>query len=115
MRRAYVALLLLAAACSRATHADESASPAADPPTTVKVVNDNVLDMNVFVVPNNGQRFRLGSVTGGHTQVFTIPRALVTYGSQLVFAIRPVAGSTIDRTETITVSPGDQITLMVPP
>jgi hypothetical protein len=115
MKAPYLALLLVAAACSRTPRPEGSPSPAQDAPTTVKVVNDNVLDMNVFVVPNNGQRFRLGSVTGGHTEVFTIPKALVSYGSQLVFAVRPVAGSTTDRTQRITVSPGDQVTLMVPP
>jgi len=105
---------LLAAACSRVARSAPPITPATEPATTVKVVNDNVLDMNVFVV-SSGQRFRLGSVNGGHTEVFTLPRAIVHYSTQLVFEIRSIGNASVERTETMTVSPGDQVTLMIPP
>jgi len=105
---------LLAAACSHAARSAPPTTPATEPATTVKVVNDNVLDMTVFVV-SSGQRFRLGSVNGGHTEVFTLPRATVHYSTQLVFEIRSIGNAAVERTETMTVSPGDAITLMIPP
>jgi hypothetical protein len=110
----YLGLVLLTVGCSRAARSAPSTTPATEPATTVKVVNDNVLDMNVFVV-SSGQRFRLGSVNGGHTEIFTLPRAIVHYSTQLRFEIRSIGNASADQTETMTVSPGDGITLMIPP
>ncbi len=105
---------LLAAACSHAARSAPPTNPTTEAAATVKVVNDNVLDMNVFVV-SSGQRFRLGSVNGGHTEVFTLPRAIVHYSTQLVFEIRSIGNASVETTETMSVSPGDQITLLIPP
>ena len=114
MNARFLALVLLAAACSHAARSAPPTTPTTEPATTVKVVNDNVLDMNVFVV-SSGQRFRLGSVNGGHTEVMTLPRAIVHYSTQLVFEIRSIGNGAVERTETMTVSPGDEVTLMIPP
>src|ERR1041385_5279525 len=104
MRSGLLALALMAAAC-----ADRGSTAQLDPnaPTTVKVENDNVLD--------GGQRFRLGMVSGGHTEVLTIPAAFVHVSTDLRFETRPIGSQAGPRTETITVSPGDQVTLMIPP
>lgn len=114
MKSRVLALALLAAACSHAAQSTPATTPATEAATTVKVVNDNVLDMSVFVL-SNGQRFRLGSVNGGHTEVFTLPRAIVHYSTELRFEIRSIGNGTIDRTETMVMSPGDQVTMMIPP
>ncbi len=114
MKSRVLTLALLAAACNHAARSTPPTIPATDAATTVKVVNDNVLDMNVFVL-SNGQRFRLGSVNGGHTEVFTLPRAIVHYSTDLQFEIRSIGNASIDRTETMVVSPGDQVTMMIPP
>ena len=68
MRR-FVALALLAAAC---THRANQSPPEPQQRTTVSVRNQNFSDMNVFVL-GAGQRVRLGFVTGLSTQVFTLP------------------------------------------
>src|SRR5712671_1108694 len=102
MKARFFAVALLAVACSRAARPASSTTPATEAATTVKVVNDNVIDMNVFVV-SSGQRFRLGSVNGGHTEVFTLPRAIVHYSTQLLFEIRSIGNASADRTETMTV------------
>ena len=114
MNARFLALVMLAAACSHAARSAPPTTPTTEPATTVKVVNDNVLDMNVFVV-SSGQRFRLGSVNGGHTEVMTLPRAIVHYSTQLVFEIRSIGNGAVERTERMTVSPGDAVTLMIPP
>src|SRR3954449_5649004 len=114
MKTTLFALAVLAAGCSRATQSSPSTTPATEPATTVKVVNDNVLDFNVFVL-SSGQRFRLGSVNGGHTAVFTLPRAIVHYSTQLRFEMRSIGSASGERTETVNMSPGDQVTLMISP
>jgi hypothetical protein len=54
-------------------------------------------------------------VSGGHTEVLTIPAAFVHVSTDLRFETRPIGSQAGPRTETITVSPGDQVTLMIPP
>jgi len=111
MKARLLGFALLITACSPATKA---AQPNPQAPTTVKIENDNVQDMDVFVL-SNGLRMRLGLVSGGHTEVFTLPATVVTGSSQVRFELRPIAGGARPRTETITVMPGDQVVLMIPP
>lgn len=113
MKTRLLALALLTAACSHAKH--PPASPTSEPPTTVKIVNDNVVDMNVFVRSGGGPQFRLGRVAGGHTEVLTIPPALVHFQTTLFFEMRPVDGSARSRSQSITMNPGDHVTLMISP
>ena len=111
MRATLLALALLNAGCS---HGARSGSPEPQARTTVKVDNRNFLDMNVFVL-RFGQRIRLGTVTGLSSQVFTIPPDIVRSSPQLQFELHPIGGRTNPRTETITVQPGDEIELTIPP
>jgi hypothetical protein len=110
MRGALFALALLTAGCS---HAAQSGSPEPQARTTLRVENHNFLDMNVFVL-QGGQRIRLGTVTGLSTEVFTIPDYIVR-SSPVQFELHPIGGRTNPRTETISVQPGEQIVLTVPP
>ena len=113
MRLLALGLTLLATGCSHAARPDPSVPEGA---TTVKVVNDNLVDMNVFVrAQGGGQQFRLGRVSGGHTEVFTIPAAIVHYQTTLSFEMRPLDGSARSRSDIVTLNPGDQITLMISP
>ena len=115
MQARLLALALLAAACTRRVRSDEPRpSPVNEPETRAKVVNDNVVDMDVYVV-SGGMRFRLGRVSGGHTQLFTIPRAMVHFSTTLGFEMRALGGGGRSRTDTVTLNPGDQITLIIPP
>jgi hypothetical protein len=115
MRGALFALALLSAGCS---HAVKSGPPEPQSETTVRVENQNFLDMDVFVV-QHGMRIRLGRAASISTQVFTIPANLVRGSTQLQFELRPIGGGGVrggnPRTETIPVQPGDQVVLMIPP
>ncbi|HEY3222089.1 MAG TPA: hypothetical protein VGJ80_15260 [Gemmatimonadales bacterium] len=110
MGRALLAVAVLSAGCH---HAVNSGPPEPQPQTTVKVQNQNFLDMNVYVL-QGGQRIRLGTVTGLSSQVFTIP-AYIVRGSPLQFEVHPIGGRTNPRTETISVQPGDHVELTIPP
>ena len=105
-----LALALLSAGCARAFKS-EPREP--DPRTTLRVENQNFLDMNVYVL-RGGQRIRLGMVPGLSTQVFTIP-AYIVRGSPLQFEVHPIGGLGNPRTETISVQPGEEIRLTIPP
>jgi hypothetical protein len=110
MRAALFVLALLSAACS---HAGKSGPPEPQVRTTVNVQNQNFLDMDVFVL-QGGQRIRLGLVAGLSSEVFTIPAHLVR-SSPLQFELHPIGGRSNARTETISVRPGDEVRLTIPP
>ena len=111
MRGKIVAVLLLSAACGPRVNAER---PEPRPKTTVQVRNQNFQDMNVFLL-SAGQRIRLGMVTGLSTQVFTLPEDIVRVSAQLQFELHPIGGRRNPISETITVMPGDQIVLTIPP
>lgn len=111
MRSALLVLALLTAGCG---HGVRSGSPEPQAPTTLKVWNQNFLDTDVFVV-REGQRIRLGMVGGLSTQVFTIPPDIVRSSPQLRFELHPIGGRGNPRTETISVEPGDEVELTIPP
>jgi len=70
--------------------------------------------MNVFVLLHS-QRIRLGTVPGLSSQVFTIPAYMVRSSPQLQFELHPIGGRGNPRTENISVRPGDEVELTVPP
>jgi hypothetical protein len=82
--------------------------------TTVKVENRGFLDRDIFVV-RSGQRIRLGTVTGGQTATFTIPASVVSGVTAIRFIADPIGAPRPPVTEEITVSPGDQVVLTIPP
>jgi hypothetical protein len=107
-------ILLLAAALSAACHhGGYQAPPEPRTDTRLRVQNQNFLDMNVYVL-SGSQRIRLGTVTGLSTQVFTIPPDLVR-GPPLRFEVHPIGGRSNPRSETISVQPGDEVQLTIPP
>ncbi|HEX9293614.1 MAG TPA: hypothetical protein VF873_08000 [Gemmatimonadales bacterium] len=110
VRGVLLALALLSAGCGRAF---KSGPREPDPRTTLRVQNQNFLDMNVYVL-RGGQRIRLGMVPGLSTEVFTIP-AYIVRSSPLQFEVHPIGGLENPRTETISVQPGDEIHITIPP
>ena len=111
MRSALLGLLLLTAACG---HGANPARLEPSPRTTLKVQNQNFLDMVVYVL-RDAQRIRLGVVTGLSTQVFTLPDYLVRSAQQLRFELHPIGGRDNPRSEMISVQPGDEVQLTIPP
>ena len=81
--------------------------------TTVKVENQSIDDMDIYVL-GAGTRLRLGMVRGNSTEVLTIPDDIVRISPQVRFLLHPIGGMN-ERTETISVMPGDQIQMTIPP
>ena len=84
------------------------------PPTRLKVENQAFLDMNIFVF-RSSQRIRLGTVNGNSTTRLTIPANLIFGATPLRFQADPIGGSRQSISQEITVSPGDEVVLTIPP
>ena len=103
------------AACARNPKPDPNAVPEEQVgPTTVRVQNQGFLDVTVYVV-RGGVRSRLGLVTGNSTAVLTIPKTFVQPLTPLRFIANPIGGQRQPVSEEITVSPGDEVGLVIPP
>jgi hypothetical protein len=82
--------------------------------TTVRVVNQGFPDMDIFAL-SSGQRIRLGMATGNTTTTLAIPQYLVGGLTPIRFLASPVGGVGNPVSEEITVKPGDQVVLTIPP
>jgi hypothetical protein len=107
-----VVLSLTVAGCSHRSAPEPEAGPPAR--TTVRVENQGFADMNIYVL-SGGQRIRLGLATGNTTTTFTIPSYLVGGLTPLRFLADPVGGRRSPVSDEITVKPGDQVVLTIPP
>lgn len=112
--------LTLPLACAGTGRSAEAPDPQDAPDeaqrvTTVRVQNQAFLDMNVYVSRGGGGRTRLGTVTGNSTAVLRIPRSMVQMLTALRFAAVPIGGRSQPVSEEITVSPGDEVGLLIPP
>lgn len=113
-RAALVALvggLALAGGCI-SNAAQEQAEPA--PPTYVRVENRAYLDMNVYVY-RSSQRLRLGTTNGNSTAKYVIPASMLFGPTPLRFQALPIGGNRQPVSEEISVSPGDEVVLVIPP
>ena len=104
--------LAFGAACSRNTKEDEAADPV--PPTILKVENQAFLDMTIYVY-RSSQRIRLGIANGNSTAKFVIPANLLFGSTPLRFQADPIGRSRQPISQEISVSPGDEVTLTIPP
>jgi len=82
--------------------------------TTLTVENHAFLDMTIYVL-RGSERVRLGLATGSGTSTFTIPAYLTQMSPSLHFIADPIGGSRAEISEEITVSPGDDVVLQIPP
>lgn len=112
LRNAVVATAILsAAACSRKapeTDVDPNA------PTTLVVDNQGFPDMTIYVYEGS-RRIRIGTVTGHSEQRFVLPAYLVRSITTLRFEADPIGGNRSSFSNEITVSPGEEVTLRIPP
>ncbi|HEX6534001.1 MAG TPA: hypothetical protein VF041_05360 [Gemmatimonadaceae bacterium] len=102
-----------AVACHRKVETQGAEAPS-NARTTVKVENQGFADMTIYVL-SGGQRIRLGLATGNQTSTFTIPSFLVGGLTPLRFLADPVGSSRAPVSDEITVKPGDEVTLTIPP
>lgn len=84
------------------------------PATTVQVENQNFLDMTIYLV-QNGRRFRLGDVPGVSTRTMVIPERFIFGISSLQFQADPLGSSRAPISQSISVSQGDALRLIIPP
>lgn len=100
-------------ACSHRAKPSQGSGPPAK--TIVRVENQGFADMTVYVVVG-GQRVRLGLATGSSTSRFTIPAYLIGNGiQQLRFIADPVGSNRLPVSDEISVQPGDEVVLTIPP
>jgi hypothetical protein len=113
---AFAAALAAPVACMHRGEHNPSDDEQQAGPTTVQVVNQGFADMTIYVVSDAGQRIRLGLATGNSTQTFTIPRSMVNGGATPIrFLADPIGGTRSPVSDQLTVSPGDNVVLTIPP
>lgn len=104
--------LTLSAGCMRNNDPEAEAQPT--PVTRLRVQNQAFSDMTIYVY-RSSQRIRLGQATGNSTAVFVIPSNLIFSSTPLRFQADPIGSSRASISEEITVSPGDEVSLLIPP
>jgi hypothetical protein len=107
-----VACLALIGACSRNSSPDVGEEQVA--PTRLRVENQAFLDMTIYVY-RSSQRIRLGTANGNSTTRLTIPKSLIFGATPLRFQADPIGSNRQSISQEITVSPGDEVTLTIPP
>jgi hypothetical protein len=106
-----VAALLLGVACRRGSTNDNTEMTE---PTTLRVDNRAFNDMTIYAL-RSSQRIRLGVANGNSTTRFQIPSYLIFGATPLRFLADPIGASGTPVSEEITVQPGDEVVLMIPP
>jgi hypothetical protein len=81
--------------------------------TTVTIDNQSFSDMTIYV--SRGQRVRLGTARGHSKTTFTIPPSVVAGVSLLRFIADPVGSTRASVSEEISINPGDEVGLTIPP
>ena len=89
--------------------------PADANPTTLVVDNRNVLDMNMYIVRDGGQRLRIGTAPGLAKTKMTIPRGIVLGSTTVRFLADPIGGNRGPVSEEISMDVGDEVGLAIPP
>jgi len=74
----------------------------------LRVTNHNFLDVAVSVL-HDGQRTRVGTVTGSSSQVFLLPERLLGQGREIQLFGHPIGSLETVTTETIVVQPGQHV------
>ena len=103
-------VVLALASCARRG----AANAPMEPTTLVRVENQSFSDMTIYVIEGS-QRIRLGIATGSQTTTFTIPKYLMHGPRSLRFLADPIGATRTPVSDEITVIPGDQVTLTIPP
>ena len=121
-------LFLLAAALIGMTACTSSKTHLVPPPmsvedtvedsmrTTLSVQNDGFPDMDIYAFRNDGMHYRLGMAPGNQTTVLVVPKfMLIGAITDLRFVANPINGQRASVSQTISVSPGDEVDMIIPP
>jgi hypothetical protein len=115
MRTSYriilLALPLLAAACAPAT---APAARDAAPETILVVENQSPVQVTIYVL-REAHRERLGTAASLGTTRLRIPSHVLFGPTPLRFEISPLASREAPISQQITVVPGEEVTLRIPP
>ena len=103
-----VSAALTACSAGRRGPAPESAR------TTVRVQNANFSDMTIYAM-RSSQRVRIGLANGNSTTILVIPANIMAGITALRFIADPIGGRAKPLTEEITVAPGDEVVMYIPP
>ena len=112
--RRHALLAMLGLALTAGGGSKSRSAPTPQPRTSLRVENQGFSDMNIFAV-RSGQRVRLGTASGNSTTVFTIPANLIFGATPLRVIADPIGSNRLPTSEEITVQPGDQVRLVIPP
>ena len=82
------------------------AAPAGE--IALQVTNHNYLDVVVYVL-HDGQRTRIGTVTGSSSQVFYLPVRLLGQGHEIQLYGDAIGSPDFARTERLIIQPGQYI------
>src|SRR2546421_673204 len=105
-RSLILGVTLAAIACAGRHHSQSEPTP--DIP--LKVTNHNWLDVTIYVL-HDGQRTRVGSVTGSSTQQFTLPGRLLGQSHLLALLGEAIGSSNYARTEVLNIQAGEYLQL----
>jgi hypothetical protein len=86
----------------------ESQEQAAETDVTLYVTNHNYLDVIVYVI-HDGQRTRIGTVTGSSAETFTLPARLIGQAHELQLFGDPIGSEDFALTERLLVHSGQAI------
>src|SRR5262245_51853697 len=111
--RSFVLVVLLVSAVA-GCYKTKSSVINDQPRTTLVVDNQNFLDFTIYLIAG-GQRIRLGLAGGNHKSRFTIPPQYVFGATTLQFQADPIGGNRAPVSYPLSVSPGDEIELTIPP
>ena len=104
-RRQFVVALIMLSACMHSRNAQQMQSG----PATLRVDNQGVLDMTVYVF-RGAERVRLGIAGGLKATDLPIPSYVLSGPAALRFVGDPIGSNRNSVSDEITVSPGDTVT-----
>ena len=113
-RRASLSLLIATIVTAAACRSKPGERPEIQPITRLRVENRNFLDHTIYVL-RGSERIRLGTATGNTTTTFRRPPNVIFGGTQLRFIADPVGARRTPVSDQITVHPGDEVGLTIPP
>lgn len=116
LRTTAVLLALVTLSCSSSGAPKSAPDPESSDVPHVRIDNRASLDMDVYAVRNDGERIRLGFVSGGEKAVFALPATVTSGATTIRFEARPVRrGGEPVVSEIFGVHTGEEIAWSIPP